>query len=527
MAKKRLPMRKVREVLRLKYEGGLSQREIGLCLKVGKTTVRDYLRRAESACLSWPLPKDLDDETLEKRLFATEKRRGRPPRAEALDYEWIDREMRKKGVTLTRLWYEYRQANPRGLQYSQFSYRYRSWKKRNDLVMRQQHKGGEKMFVDYAGQTVPVRMPGGKAIKAQIFVAVLGASNYTYAEATESQELENWIGSHERAFAYFGGVASLVVPDNLKSGVDKPSRYEPEINASYEEMARHYQTAIMPARVRKPKDKAKVETGVQLVERWILAALRHESFDSLQQLNQGIAHLLERLNEKPFKKLSGSRRSRFLEIEVPCLKPLPKQPYELSHWALSRVGLDYHVEIQGHFYSVPHRLAGKEVDVRYTQKCVEIFRRNKRVAVHAFSKSEGEATTCRAHMPKRHRAIAEWTPQKAKQWAQDIGRATQGVVDELLKRGPHRLISLRSIAGLVSLAHGFGEQRLEAACLRARIINGYSYNSIKSILKNRLDQQPISATENEEDVASLSHGNIRGATYYTHQEEDDASTPYS
>ena len=381
-------MRKVYDVLRLHHEAGLGNRQVARCLSISHSTVRDYLRRAKAAGLSWPLPEDLDESALDKLLF--------PPPAPASAHRplpnWpeVHRQMRRKGVTLQLLWQEYKTAHPGGYQYSRFCQLYRQWQGQLDVVMRHDHKAGEKLFVDYAGQTAELVDPQtGEVRPVQIFVAVLGASNYTYAEATLSQALPDWIGSHVRAFSFFGGTPEIVVCDNLKSGVTSPHRYEPELNPTYQDLAMHYGVAVMPARVRKPRDKAKAEAGVQLVERWILARLRDRTFFSLTELNEAIAELLDELNDRPFQKMEGSRRSHFEEVDRPVLRPLPPEPYVFATWKKARVHIDYHVEIDGHYYSVPYRHVRQEVDVRLTDSTVEVFLQGQRIASHVRSFRRG------------------------------------------------------------------------------------------------------------------------------------------
>ena len=440
-------MRKIREYLRLRFEAGLSARQVAASLQVSRSSVGEYDRRFAASGLSWPLPEALSDRELERRLFP-------PPPAVAADTrvvpDWaaVHRELRRPGVTLMLLWEEYRAAHPEGFGYSWFCKRYEAWSGSLDVVMRQTHRAGEKLFVDYAGHTVEVVDPGSGEIRtAQIFVAVLGASNYTYAEATWSQGLSDWIGSHVRAFAYFDGVPAILVPDNLRSGVSKAHRYEPDLNPTYLELANHYGVAVVPARVRKPRDKAKAETGVQLVERWILAALRHRSFFSLSALNTAIAALLERLNQRPFRKLPGSRREAFEAIDRPALRPLPLTPYVYATWKRVRVNIDYHVEVDGHYYSVPYTLVKQALDVRLTDHTVECFHHRQRIASHVRSPLKGRHTTVAEHMPKAHREFAEWTPERLVRWAEKSGPATAGVIGHILwsEVGAEAVATLQSL----------------------------------------------------------------------------------
>ena len=512
MPGKRLSMRKIREILRLKHECGRSNREIGISCGVGSSTVSDYLQRAKTAGLNWPLPVELSDQALEQILFPSSG--PRVATRDTPDFAEIHKELQsRKSMTLSLLWEEYKEKHTDGYQYSWFCQSYRNWASRLDVVMRHEHRAGEKLFVDYAGQTVDViNRETGEIYKAQIFVAVLGASNYTYAEATMSQQLEDWIGSHVRAFAYFGGVPEAVIPDNLKSGVSKTCRYEPDINPTYHDLARHYQTVILPARPRKPRDKPKVEVGVQIVERWILARLRKHTFFSLVDLNREIRSLLGQLNSRPFKKLSGTRQSRYLEIDKPALKPLPASPYELAYWKKATVHLDYHIEVEGHYYSVPYTLVKKQLDIRYTKTTVECFYRHQRVASHRRDDRRGRHTTIKEHMPVNHRRYLEWSPERFKRWAAKIGPNAFTLTAKLLESRPHPQQAYRSLLGILRLGKSYGDHRLEAACARALQIGALSYRSIESILKNGLDQKPLPQTENIRQP--LNHDNIRGAGYY-------------
>jgi len=512
MPKKRLSMRKIREVLRLKQECNCSSREIGQSCGIGSSTVGDYLQRARMAGLTWPLPDTLDDTALEHQLFPPSTPRNSSRFIP--DFHEVHKELQsRKSVTLNLLWQEYKEQHPDGYQYSWFCHSYRDWTARLDVVMRHEHRAGEKLFVDYAGQTVDVvDSTTGEICKAQVFVAVLGASSYTYAEATASQNLEDWTGSHVRAFSYYGGVPEAVVPDNLKSGVSKACRYEPDINPTYNDLARHYQTVILPARVRKPRDKAKAEAGVLLVERWILAKLRKHTFFSLVELNREIKRLLQELNNRPFKKLPGSRKSQFDEIDKPALKPLPAAPYELAYWKKATVHIDYHVEVEGHYYSVPYTLVKKKLDVRYTANTVECFYRSKRVASHLRDNRRGHHTTVKEHMPVSHQKYHEWTPDRFKRWAATIGPQTAILTETLLLKRGHPQQAYRSLLGILRLGKSYGDQRLEAACERALHINALSYRSIESILKNGLDQKSLPGTDNK--TRPVQHTNIRGAEYY-------------
>ena len=517
----RLSMRKVYDVLRLHHEAGLGNRQVARCLSISHSTVRDYLRRAKAAGLSWPLPGDLGEAELDRLLF--------PPPAPASAHRplpaWpeVHRQMRRKGMTLQLLWQEYLAVHPEGYQYSRFCDLYRQWQGKLDLVMRHDHKAGEKLFVDYAGQTAELTDPEtGEVRPVQIFVAVLGASNYTYAEATLSQALPDWTGSHQRAFAFFGGVPEIVVCDNLKSGVTSPHRYEPELNPTYQDLATHYSMAVMPARVRKPRDKAKAEAGVLLVERWILARLRERTFFSLSELNEAIGELLGELNDRPFQKMEGSRRSHFEEIDRPALRPLPPEPYVFATWKKARVHIDYHVEVEGHYYSVPYKHARAQVDVRLTGSTVEVFLQGRRIASHARSLRRGRHTSVREHMPPSHRHASGWTPERIIRWAVKTGPETARLVARVIEARPHAEQGYRSALGILRLGDAHGPERLEAAAQRALALGCASYRSLASILKNGLDAQPLTG---DDEPAPLVHENIRGADYYEAATAHHALTP--
>ncbi len=465
------------------------------------------------AGLSWPLPEAWDDRQLEAQLFPTLPKAARDARP-LPDWAEVHRELARKGVTLLLLWEEYKADYPDGLQYSQFCDRYRAWAGKLDLVMRQHHRAGEKLFVDYAGQTVPVVDPlTGEIREAQIFVATLGASAYTYAEATWTQGLSDWIASHIRCLEFLGAVPALLVPDNLKSAVARPCRYEPQANATYEDLSDHYGTAILPARVRHPRDKAKVENSVLLVERWILARLRHHTFFSLPELNAAIRELLDMLNTKPFKKLPGCRQALFEQLDRPAMKPLPAERYTYAEWKKARVHIDYHVEVLGHYYSVPYQLVKQELDVRITAHTVELLHHNKRVASHRRSSLKGRHTTLTGHMPKAHQQYAHWTPQRLVHWAEKTGPATAEVVATILSSRAHPQQGFRSCLGIMRLGKSYGDERLEAACQRALRLGATSYKSLQSILKNGLDRQALPEAE-EATPKPIAHPNIRGGGYY-------------
>lgn len=505
-------MRKIKEVLRLKWDRGLSNRQVAATCGISRPTVSEYLRRFSEAGLSWPLPTDLDESRLEQKLFPLSPVLPAQDRV-IPDWNQIHQELKFPKTTLFLLWQEYRASNPEGYQYSWFCEHYRSWQGKLDLVMRQNHRAGEKLFVDYAGQTAPVIDPTtGEIREAQIFVAVMGASNYTFAEATWSQKLPDWIHSHIRAFEFLGGVPELVVPDNLKSGVTKAHRYEPDLNPTYQDMASHYGVSVVPARVRKPRDKAKAEGGVLIVERWILAALRHRQHFSLGQLNASIRELLTLLNQRPFRKLPGHRQEHFETIDRPALQPLPAEPYTYAQWKKARVHMDYHVAFEGHYYSVPCSLVKKEVELRVTEYTLEAFYRGQRVASHQRSVHKGRHTTVTAHMPEAHRQAGEWTPERLVKWAAKTGPATEQLIIKALGHRKHPQQAYRACLGILRLGKAYSEERLESACQRALMLGSYRYKSIESILKHRLDEQPLDIQE--ELSLPDEHDNIRGPAYY-------------
>ena len=512
MPARRSSMRKIKDVLRLKYDANLNHRQIAASLKLSVGVISKYAKAAEAAGLSWPLPDGLDDTTLEARLFPaiTRVREHIAP-----DCAYLHQELKRKGVTLMLLWEEYRESCPgQAYQYAQFCAHYRQYRNRLKLSMRQTHKVGEKLFVDYSGDGVPIVDPQtGEIRKSQIFVAVLGASGYTYCDATLSQTLPDWIGSHVRAFKFFGCLPEIVVPDNLKSAVTRPCFYEPELNATYADMARHYGVAIIPARPYKPRDKAMVELGVLLVQRWITARLRRHTFFSLRELNRAIGGLLQQLNTRPFQKnKTETRRSQFDSLDRPAMKALPVDAYEYAEWKKARVNIDYHIEVDRHYYSVPFQLARSQVDVRLTESVVEVLHKGVRVASHARSPLAHRHTTVTEHMPKSHQKHLEWTPARLMNWGERIGPATASVIRNLLEDKPHPEMGYRSCLGVFSLARRYGEVRLEAACARARVIGSPKRKTIQSILEAGLDRH--AELFPAADTPLPAHGNVRGPDYY-------------
>jgi transposase len=513
-------MRKVLDILRLSHEGGRSQREIAGSLALSQSTVSECLARFRASGLAWPLAPEVDEAALEGRLFT---RAPVPTGARPLpDWATIHRELKRTGVTLQLLWVEYQHAHEgtparaRCYQYTQFCARYHAWAARLDPVLRHEHKAGARSFVDYAGPTMAVLdRETGELREAQIFVAALGASHLLFADATWTQQLPDWIASHVRMVEYFGGVTALIVPDNLKTGVTHACFYEPELNATYQDFATHYGTAILPTRVARPRDKAKVEGGVLIIEREVMAPLRDHRFTSLAQLNAAIAARLEIVNTRPFQLLAGSRRSVFEALERAALRPLPPERYEFAEWRTAKVHIDYHVAVERHFYSVPHALLKATVRVRLTATMVEILHRGTRVAAHRRSvgpSSHGRYTTDPAHRPKSHQAHLEWTPARLMRWGGEMGPAVAAVVAHILEHKPHPEQGYRSCLGLLALAKRYTAPRLDAACGRARVTGTLTYRSVKSILVAGLDKHPL------EEPLTLQlpahHQHLRGAAYY-------------
>jgi transposase len=509
----RVCMRHVREIVRL-GSAGVSKHQIARRTGVVPSTVRETLKRFAASGLAWPLGDEVTDAVLEARMYRNAgKKQGHRQYAEP-DWAWVHRELKRKHVTLSILWEEYIAQHPDGYRYSRYCDLYRGWEGKLSVTMRQAHVGGEKLFVDYAGDRVEVfdRLTG-EARPAWIFVAVMGASSFTYAEATWTQGLADWIGAHTRAFEAIGGVAHLIVPDNTKTAVIKACLYEPAVNRTYTEMAAHYDTAILPARPRKPRDKAKVEAAVLIMERWILGRLRHQRFYSLEELNTAIRALLVRVNDElPIRRLGVTRRHLLEALDRPALKPLPVEPYVFAEWRIRRVGIDYHVDVERHYYSVPHRFAKEQVEARLTARTVEIFVKGERVAAHMRASGNGKHTTVPEHMPASHRRYAGWTIERIRHDAAVIGPSAAALCELILTERSHPEQGFRACLGIVRLVKAFGQERVEAAAARALEIGARTYGSIKSILDNNLDRQ--TAPKRAEDGLAIQHRNIRGSRYY-------------
>ena len=504
-------MRKIAEVLRLKWACRLTNREIARSCSISHSTVSEYVKRAEAVGITFPIPEALNEDELYRQLFP-EKAKAADLAVKPLpDWEKVRKELKKRNVTQRLLWEEYRETYPLGNGYSQYCDLYRGYVKKLDPPMRQNHKAGEKLFVDYAGDTIPIGNPEtGEIIPAYLFVAVLGASSYTYTEAQISMEMPHWIGGHVRAFAFLGGVPQIVVPDNLRQGVKSPCWYDPDINQTYQWMAEHYGVAVIPARVKKPRDKAKAEVGVQVVERWISARLRNRTFFSLAELNRAIHPLLEEVNARKMEHLEKSRRELFEELDQPALRPLPELPFEYATSKIARVNIDYHVDFEKHLYSVPFTLIHEEVRIRASERLVEIYHKSQleAVAVHPRSSVPGRFTTLTAHMPPKHQKAGEWTGERLERWAAEMGPHTAQLIGAILasRRLPEQ--AFRSCLGILRLSSQYSHALMETACLDACQSKTFNYRGVKAILEML---QPVSTPQT---APMPAHENIRGNTYY-------------
>ena len=511
-------MRRVREILTLSRDAGLATREVARRLGMAPPTLREMFKRFEASGLTWPLPVGLGDTELEARLYGTARTNENQRRRPEPDWGVVNRELKRKHVTLQILWDEYIELYPEGYSYSRYCELYTAWARRLPVTMRQTHLGGDKLFVDYAGDTVPVIIDrhSGRIQAAHIYVAVMGGSSLSFACASWTETLPDWISAHVQAFAYFGGSARLLVPDNPKVAVIKACLYEPQINRTYADMAGHYGTAVLPARPRRPRDKPKVESAVRIVERWLLGRLRRRRFYSLVDVNAAISELLERLNDhRILRYVNRTRRQLFVEIDAPRLNPLPLEPYTLCEWKVCKVGPDYHIEVGKHFYSVPYRHARAHVEVRTTGRTVEVFLKGERIAAHMRSSGDGKSTTLPEHMPSSHRRYLDWTHERILREALQIGPSTAMLCQVILEHRPHPEQGFRSCLGIVRLAKSFTPERLEAACERGLHVGAKTYGSIKSILDKKLDRQPIGRAATPEDEAGGAvHPNIRGPDYY-------------
>lgn len=507
MPKQRMSVRMIKDVIRLKWHAGLSHEKIAAALSISKGVVAKYVGLASAAGLDWETVQPWSERQLACALLprSTEAQPFIEP-----DWATIHRELDRKGVTLTLLWQEYVAAHPEGRtwRYTQFCEHYKAFARTLKRSMRQHRLAGEKLFIDFAGTTVSLA----DGARAQVFVSAMAASSCVFACATPAQRLDDWIECMVRALCFYGGVPQLVVPDCARAVIAHPDRYEPRANDTVRDFARYYGTSVLPARPRSPKDKASAESSVQVVSRWILARLRHRRFDTVAQVDAAITELLPGLNERPFQKLPGSRASVFAEIDAPALMPLPAQRYELARFKTVKVHIDYHVEVEGHRYSVPHALVGQVLEARITRRGVELLLRGQRVASHARSEHRGGYTTVDEHMPAAHRAHRQWTPQRLIDWGQRIGVATGEVVTRLLQEHKHPEHGYRSCLGLLSLAKRYGQPRLEAACERALALGAFKYRHVRELLANNRDRLPQPGDAPE--WTSPAHANVRGPGYY-------------
>jgi transposase len=511
MAGMRMSMRKIREVLRMTHELGLSVRQVREATGVGKTAVSEYVSRARVIGITWPIPPEITDADLERRLFTPAGFHDGSTKP-LPDWTKVHQELKRRGVTLMILWEEHRAEHVEGHGYSRFCELYSEWRRRLAPTMRQTHVAGDKLFVDWAGGTVPIVDPmTGEVHDAHLFVAALGASSYTYAEARWSETLPDWIRAHVNAFDFFGGVPKATVPDNLKAGITKPSRYEPGVNRTYQDLADHYGFVVLPARIRRPRDKAKVEAAVGIVSRFVLGKLRNRRFFSLGELNDAVHDSVAKINAKVMKHLNQSRNDLFASLDRPALKGLPSERYQYSEWKRCTVAPDYHVEVDGHYYSVPFGLLRETVDARFTDGTIEVFHEGTRVASHVRSRLANKHTTIPEHMPSSHRRYAEWTPARLVREAGKIGPATIALFEAIMKAKPHPEQGFRSCLGILSLVRSYGPERIEAAARRGNDIRATTYGSIKSILQNGLDR---AFKPNMPDTSPIRHANIRGRGYY-------------
>jgi len=507
-------MRKIKEILRLHFEQKLGQRQIARSANISQSTVHEYLMRMKAAQLQWPLGEEWDEDRLEQALFPPGPTPESVPKRAQPDFVHIRQQLgQHRDLTLELLWEEYREQHAEGYCYSRFCKLYRRWKKQQDVVLRQDHRPGEKLFLDWAGATISIHHSDGSVRPAALFVSAMGASSFTYAEAVPDQQMGNWLKVQMHALEFYGGCPQLLIPDNTKTGVTRACIYEPDLNPTYQEFASHYRVAVMPTRPRKPRDKAKVESAVQVVQRWIVMRLRHRRFLSVAEANGAIRELLVHLNNRPFRKRRDeSRASLFVKLDRPALQPLPPERYDLSQWLKARVNIDYHVAFDGNWYSVPYTLNGEEVELRSTPATVEIFHRGKRVASHLRSPERNKAITQNEHRPKSHQAHLEWPPSRMVNWAGKVGPHTAQLVQRILDDKPHPEMGYRACLGIIRLASKYSLARMEHAAERAVLTGAVSYKSVKSILHSGLDSQPSPPPLTAR--PSPDHENLRGPEYF-------------
>lgn len=516
-------MRQLKTILRLYFLGGLtSSRQIAHAVGCGRTAVQECLRRAKAATFtSFADIEALDEAMLEARLYPTlaAPSAPRPHRRMLPDWNRVREELARRDhhVTLALHWTEYKAEQPDGYQYSQFTELYRQYEKKLSVVLRQHHRPGEKCFVDFCDGLALTDPLTGERVPTQLFVGALGASSYTFAVATLSQTIPDWLDCHVRMYECFGGVSAITVPDNLASGVKRADRYDAEINPSYLDLAQHYGTCIVPARVRKPRDKAKVEAAVLVAQRWILAALRHRTFYHLNELNAAIAERLTMLNDRVMRHVKQSRRALYERLDRPALKPLPPSPYEYAEWKQAKLNIDYHIVFDDHFYSAPYTLTGEFLWVRASHRTIELFFKGKRIASHVRSVEKYRYTTESAHRPPSHQAHLKWTPERLIAWGKQIGMHTSALIDHVIRHKPHPEQGYRAVLGILRLADKFGADRLERACEKALAIRSPHYKTIKTMLSRRMEDAPLrdaSITPTSTTTNDLGAANVRGRDYY-------------
>jgi transposase len=501
-------MRKIREVLRLHFEAGAKEREIAAACNIAPSTVHEYLRRADLAGICWPVPEDCSDKRLEDLLFG---RQEHSAQRQLPDWAAVQRELLKKNMTLTVVWEDYKKHNPRGFGRSQFCHLFREWEGKTEVRMSQHHRPGERLWIDWAGQTAPLTDPEtGEVGRVQVFVSAFGVSQKLFAKAFPSQELQYWLAAHVDAFKFYGVLPTFAVPDNTKTGITSPNRYEPEFNPEYAEFARHYSLAVIPARVRKPRDKGKVENGVQRVEQRVLARLEGRTFLSLDELNAEISRLVEELNSRVMRGPEATRNELFEQIDRPAARPLPQTHYEFASWKKAKVAPNHHVVFEGHHYSVPYTLVGKSVGVRCGSQTLQVFDGARIVATHKRSLYRSGYTTLREHRPKGHRDYEDWTPDRLVRWGSKCGASVGKLVQAMLEAKLYPQHGYNSAFGLISLGKKHGLKRLNAACARALAAGALSYKSVQTILDKGLDkvEPPL------ENRPMPAHKNLRGSGYY-------------
>lgn len=516
-------MTEYRQILRL-YGQGISQRSIAESLNCSRNTVAKVLNRAKELNLSWPLAPETTDDSLDKIFYPSTVT---PTERRIPDCEYIHRELARRNVNLKLLWTEYCQecadARQLPLMYSQYCYYYQQYSQKTRATMHIPRIPGEQIEVDWAGQTTEiVDNITGEVIRAYVFVGVLSYSQYVYAEAFLSQNLENWIAAHVNMFQFFGGVTKMLIPDNLKTGVDQVSWYTTVINKTYQEMSEHYDTAVIPARVRKPKDKPNAEGSVRIASTWIIAALRNQKFFTLYELNEAVKEKLSIINAKPFQKKEGCRLSVFLAEEKPMLLSLPSTPYELATWKVATVQLNYHITVEKMHYSVPYEYIKHKVDARVTRNVIEVFYSNLRICSHRRLYGDfGQYSTVVEHMPPNHQSYVQWNADRFVRWAESVGPNTTIAIKAILASYKVEQQGYRSCLGLLKMADKYSVDRLESACSRALTYTpNPSYKSIKTILSTGQDKRKVEETPPPID-ASSQYGFTRGAAYYGRKNHDE------